>query len=57
MFQLDRYLSLSIEILRKYLEDIQPWLHFRRKHNRKDYSIPVLDHTGKEYPDLINWTL
>ena len=42
---------------RKYLQDIQPWLYFRRHHNRQDYSIPVLDHTGKEYPDLINWTL
>ena len=41
----------------KYLEDIQTWLYFRRRHNRKDYSIPVLDHTGKEYPDLTNWTL
>ena len=42
---------------RKYLEDIQLWLYFRRWNNRKDYSIPVLDHTGKEYPELINWTL
>ena len=41
----------------KYLENIQPWLYFRRQHNRQDYSFPVLDHTGKEYPDLINWTL
>ena len=41
----------------KYLENIQPWLYFRRQHNRPDYSFPVLDHTGKEYPDLINWTL
>ena len=23
----------------------------------QDYSIPVLDHTGKKYQDLINWTL
>ena len=36
---------------RKYLQDIQPWLYFRRHYNRQDYSIPVLDHTGKEYPD------
>ena len=41
---------------RKYFQDIQPWLYFRRLHNKQDYSIPVLDHTGKEYPDLINWT-
>ena len=42
---------------RKYLRDIQPWLYFRRLHNKKDYSIPVLDFTGKEYPDFINWML
>ena len=42
---------------RKYLRDIQPWLYFRRLSNKQDYSIPVLDHTGKKYPDLINWTL
>ena len=42
---------------RKYLQDIQPRLYFRRLHNKQDYSIPVLDHTGKEYPDLINCTL
>ena len=42
---------------RKYLQDIQQWLYFRRHHKRQDYSIPILDHTGKEYPDLINWTL
>ena len=42
---------------RKYLEDIQPWLQFRRKHNRIDHSIPVLDYIGNAYPDLINWTL
>ena len=41
----------------KYLEDIQPWLYFRRLHNKHDYSILVLDHTGKQYTELINWTL
>ena len=41
----------------KYLEDIQPCLQFRRRHNRIDHSIAVLDHTGKPYPDLLNWTL
>ena len=39
------------------MQDIQPWLYFRSLHNKQDYSIPVLYHTGKEYPDLINWTL
>ena len=47
----------QIPISCKYLENIQPWLYFRRQHKRPDYSLPVLDHTGKEYPDLINWTL
>ena len=43
--------------VRKYLEDIQPWLYFRRLLNKQDYYIPVLDHTGKQYTELINWTL
>ena len=51
------YKNFTDDNSRKYLQDIQPWLYFRRLHNRQDYSIPVLDHTGKEYPDLINWTL
>ena len=51
------YKNFTDSSARKYLENIQPWLYFRRQHNRPDYSLPVLDHTGKEYPDLINWTL
>ena len=51
------YRNFTDSNARKYLENIQPWLYFRRQHNRPDYSIPVLDYTGKEYPDLINWTL
>ena len=51
------YKNFTDTNLRKYLEDIQPWLYFRRLHNKKDYSIPVLNHTGKEFPDLINWAL
>ena len=43
--------------VRKYLEDIHSWLYFRRLHNKQDYSIPVLDHTGKQYSELINQTL
>ena len=51
------YKNFTDSNARKYLENIQPWLYFRRQHNRPDYSLPVLDHTGKEYPDLINWML
>ena len=51
------YKNFTDSNARKYLENIQPWLYFRRQHNRPDYSLPVLDYTGKEYPDLINWTL
>ena len=51
------YKNFTDSSAHKYLENIQPWLYFRRQHNRPDYSLPVLDHTGKEYPDLINWTL
>ena len=39
------------------MEDIQSWLHFRRLHNKPDYLIPILDHTGKPYTEVINWTL
>ena len=51
------YKNFTDTNVRKYLEDIQPWLYFRRLHNKQDYSIPVLDHTGKQYRELINWTL
>ena len=37
---------------RKYLEDIQLWLYFTRLHDKQDYSIPVLDHTGKQYTEF-----
>ena len=43
--------------VRQYLEDVQPWLYFRRFHNKPDYSIPILDHTGKPYTEVTNWTL
>ena len=43
--------------VRKYLEDVQPWLYFRRFHNKPDCSIPMLDHTGKPYTVVTNWTL
>ena len=51
------YKNFTDTNVRKYLEDIQPWLYFRRLHNKQDYSIPVLDHTGKPYTELTNWTL
>ena len=51
------YKNFTDSNARKYLENIQPWLYFRRQHNRPDYSLSVLDHTGKECPDLINWML
>ena len=51
------YKNFTDSNVRKYLEDIQPWLYFRRFHNKPDYSIPILDHTGKSYTELINWTL
>ena len=51
------YTNFSDTNARKYLEDIKPWLYFRRLHNKQDYSNPVLDHTGKQYTKLINWTL
>ena len=41
----------------RYLSEIQDWLKFIRQHNKDDISLPVLDNTGKEYPQLINWTL
>ena len=43
--------------MRQYLEDVQPWLHFRRYHKKPDCSIPILDHTGKAYTEVTNWTL
>ena len=51
------YKNFTDSNVRKYLEDIQPWLYFRRLHIKQDYSILVLDHTGKQYTELINWTL
>ena len=51
------YKNFTDTNVRKYLEDIQAWLYFRRLHNKQDYCIPVLDHTGKKYPNLINGML
>ena len=46
------YKNFTDTNVRKYLEDIQPWLYFRRLHSKQDYSIPELDHTGKPYTEL-----
>ena len=43
--------------VRQYLEDVQPWFYFRRFHNKPDCLIPILDHTGKPYTEVTNWTL
>ena len=37
--------------------DVQPWLYFIRYHKKPDCSIPILDHTGKPYTEVTNWTL
>ena len=37
--------------------DVQAWLYFIRYHNKPDCSIPILDHTGKPYTEVTNWTL
>lgn len=42
---------------RRYLTEVQEWLKFLRKYHKEDISIPVWDCTGKEYPQLINWSL
>ena len=43
--------------VRQYLENVQPWLYFIRYHKKPDCSIPILDHTGKAYIEVTNWTL
>ena len=43
--------------VRQYLVDVQPWLYFIRYYKKPDFSIPILDHTGKPYTEITNWTL
>ena len=43
--------------VRQYLEDVQSWLYFVRYHKKPDCSFPTLDHTGKAYTEVTNWTL
>ena len=51
------YRNFTDPKVRKYLSDIQQWLYFVRYHNKPDCSIPILDHTGKPYTEVTNWTL
>ena len=43
--------------VRQYLVDVPAWLYFVRYHKKPDCSIPILDHTGKPYTEVTNWTL
>ena len=51
------YKNFTDSKVRQYLEDVQPWLYFIRYHKKPDCSIPILDHTGKAYTEVTNWTL
>ena len=51
------YKNFTDPKVRKYLLDVQSWLYFIRYHNKPDCSIPILDHTGKPYTEVTNWTL
>ena len=51
------YRNFTDPKVRKYLSEIQQWLYFIRYHNKPDCSIPILDHTGKPYTEVTNWTL
>ena len=51
------YRNFTDPKVRKYLTEIQQWFYFIRYHNKPDCSIPILDHTGKPYTEVTNWTL
>ena len=51
------YKNFTDNKVRQYLVDIQPWLYFIRCHKKLGCSIPILDHTGKPYTEVTNWTL
>ena len=51
------YKNFTDPNVRQYLQDVQQWLYFVRYHKRPDCSIPILDHTGKPYTEVTNWTL
>ena len=51
------YKNFTESKVRQYLVDVQPWLYFIRYHKKPDCSITILDHTGKPYTEVTNWTL
>ena len=51
------YKNFTDSKVRQYLVDVQAWLYFVRYHKKPDCSIPILDHTGKPYTEVTNWTL
>ena len=51
------YRNFTDPKVRQYLQNVQQWLYFIRYHKRPDCSIPILDHTGKPYTEVTNWTL
>ena len=51
------YKNFTDSKVRQYLVDVQAWLYFIRYHKKPDCSIPILDHTGKPYTEVTNWTL
>ena len=51
------YKNFTDSKVRQYLVDIQPWSYFVSYHKKPDCSIPMLDHTGKPYTEVTNWTL
>ena len=51
------YKNFTDSKVRQYLIDVQQWLYFIRYHKKPDCSIPILDHTGKPYTEVTNWTL
>ena len=48
------YKNFTDSNARQNLEDVQPWLYFIRYHNKPDFSIPILDHTGKAHTVVTN---
>ena len=51
------YQNFTDSKVRQYLIDVQPWLYFIRYLKKLDCSIPILDHPGKPYTEVTNWTL
>ena len=42
--------------VRRFLTEVQPWIQFRRKCNRIDFSLPILDYDGNIVPDITDST-